>query len=287
MKVIRRFNNNVVLCVDNNGREVVAFGKALGFNKIPYELTDLKRIEKSYYGIENRYLKMINDLTQESLELSSQILDWCRAQLQGRINPNLLFTMADHIDFCIERYKKETSVRMPLYLDFRNLHPKEFAIGKRAVEKINAVFHVHLSQDEILGIAMNILNAESDLESNKIYKGAEQMTEEIIEIIEAEFQMEINKDSANYARYVSHMQYLFLRIDRNEVLNDGNGAMYVSFSEQEPKICECVLKISDYIVRMKQYKLNRDELLYLMIHIKRLCIREECYQQGITSEKKQ
>lgn len=287
MKVIRRFNNNVVLCVDNNGREVVAFGKALGFHEIPYELTDLKQIEKTYYGIENRYLKMINDLTQESLELSSQILDWCRAELQGRINPNLLFTMADHIDFCIERCQKGTSVRMPLYLDFCNLHPKEFAIGKRALEKINAAFRLRLPPDEILGIAMNILNAESDLESNKTYKGAEQMTEEIIDIIETEFKIEISKDSANYARYASHMQYLFLRIDKNEIIHDGNGAIYESFCKQEPAIHDCASKISDYIIRMKQYKLNRDELLYLMLHIKRLCIREECYQTGITSEKTQ
>ena len=51
MQVIRRFNNNVVLCIDSNGREVVAFGKALGFHEIPYELKDLNKIERSYYGI--------------------------------------------------------------------------------------------------------------------------------------------------------------------------------------------------------------------------------------------
>lgn len=285
MKVIRRFNNNVVLCLDNNGREVVAFGKALGFHEIPYELTELSLIERSYYGIENRYLMMINDISNDSLEIASQILDWCRKFLEGQINPNLLFTMADHIDFCIERYKKNLNVKMPLYYDFENLHPKEFKIGKRALECINEKYKVKLPPDEIVGIVMNILNSELDLKSNKSQQDVEASIDDILKIIEKEFKIKVDKNSANYARYISHMQYLMIRITDKQLINEGNAEMYESLSKQYPNSKKCALKISDYIIRTKDYQLNQDELLYLMIHINRLCVREECYQQGITSEK--
>ena len=33
MRVLRTINNNVVICLDNNENEVVAFGKGIGFNK--------------------------------------------------------------------------------------------------------------------------------------------------------------------------------------------------------------------------------------------------------------
>ena len=31
MRIIKKINNNVALCVDHSGREVVAMGKGLGF----------------------------------------------------------------------------------------------------------------------------------------------------------------------------------------------------------------------------------------------------------------
>ena len=37
MRVIRNINNNVALCLDGNGNEVVAFGKGIGFKKPPYD----------------------------------------------------------------------------------------------------------------------------------------------------------------------------------------------------------------------------------------------------------
>ena len=33
MKVVRKINNNAVICIDGNGNEVVAFGKGIGFHK--------------------------------------------------------------------------------------------------------------------------------------------------------------------------------------------------------------------------------------------------------------
>ena len=33
MRVLRTINNNVVICLDNNENEVVAFGKGIGFKK--------------------------------------------------------------------------------------------------------------------------------------------------------------------------------------------------------------------------------------------------------------
>ena len=48
MKVIKKINNNVALCLDGNQRELIAFGKGIGFKPIPYELTDLSVIERTY-----------------------------------------------------------------------------------------------------------------------------------------------------------------------------------------------------------------------------------------------
>ena len=46
MRVIKKINNNVALCLDNNNHELIAFGKGIGFPKIPYELDDLNKIDR-------------------------------------------------------------------------------------------------------------------------------------------------------------------------------------------------------------------------------------------------
>ncbi|MBM6842114.1 hypothetical protein H6A03_11405 [[Clostridium] spiroforme] len=40
MRVLRTINNNIVICLDNNNNEIVAFGKGIGFSKKPNEKLD-------------------------------------------------------------------------------------------------------------------------------------------------------------------------------------------------------------------------------------------------------
>ena len=46
LQVIKNINNNVVICMDDYERELVAFGKGLGFLAAPYELTDLSKVQQ-------------------------------------------------------------------------------------------------------------------------------------------------------------------------------------------------------------------------------------------------
>ena len=62
MRVIKKINNNVALCLDNNNHELIAFGKGIGFPKIPYELDDLNKIDRTYYGINHNYLNLMDML---------------------------------------------------------------------------------------------------------------------------------------------------------------------------------------------------------------------------------
>lgn len=49
MKVVKKINNNVAICLDSNNCELVAFGKGIGFPKMPYEIQDLSLIDRTFY----------------------------------------------------------------------------------------------------------------------------------------------------------------------------------------------------------------------------------------------
>ena len=75
MKVVKCINNNVAICLDDDNNELVAFGKGIGFKKPPFEI-DVTVIQKTYYGIDENYVHMINEIPEEILLLSEEIIKY-------------------------------------------------------------------------------------------------------------------------------------------------------------------------------------------------------------------
>lgn len=74
MRAIRKINNNVAICMDNNAKELIAFGKGIGFPKMPYEITDLSVIQMTFYRIDSNLYKMIEEIPDDILQVSAQIV---------------------------------------------------------------------------------------------------------------------------------------------------------------------------------------------------------------------
>lgn len=161
MKVIKKINNNVAVCLDNDNHELIAFGKGIGFPKTPYELTDLSKIWRTYYGINPSYLGLLNDIPEEVFALSIKIVDFAKMKIDNQINANIVFTLADHINFSIERYKKGLDLKMPFVYDIQHLYEKEMDVGQYAIRLINKSMKIYLSKDEAVSIALHFINAEN------------------------------------------------------------------------------------------------------------------------------
>ena len=48
MRIKKVFNNNVVLVIDDLGKEQIVMGKGVGFQKFPKDLIDTNKIEKRF-----------------------------------------------------------------------------------------------------------------------------------------------------------------------------------------------------------------------------------------------
>lgn len=67
MKLVKKINNNFAVAVDDNGEEVVVYGKGIGFQKMPCVLSDLSLISRSYYNVDPKYLSMIGSISPKTL----------------------------------------------------------------------------------------------------------------------------------------------------------------------------------------------------------------------------
>ena len=274
MKVIKKINNNVALCLDSNGKELIAFGSGIGFPKTPYELEDLSKITRTYYGVNSNYLELLHEIPENVFEISAVIVEYAQTKIFNEFCPNVVFTLADHIHFAIERSKKNMTLKMPFSYDMEHLYEKEMEVGKKAVLYINKVLKIHLSSQEAYGIALHLINSENfEKEETKDDK---EIIEEITRLIEQEMTCKINKRNFSYSRFVSHMQYLLKRKDTEMFDLDENKHMFEDMKKECPKTYACVNKINEYIESELGWKMNKDESFYLMIHVNRLIDREDC-----------
>lgn len=259
------------------GVQVVAFGKGIGFNKPPFEL-EMEKIQRTFYDIDPIYLQMIQNISVEMIEISAKVIDYARTKVEYLLNSSIVFTLADHLAFAIQRYEQKMHLAMPIYYDVKSLYEEEYAIGVFALKLIENKMNIKLPKEEITSVALHMINAAAMARN----KGAKQdntfAINHIKEIVEYQFNTKIDEDDFNYSRFVSHLQYLLKRGEQGKSITSENFVLYTSIKENFPEVYTCALRINEYLHEAYGFTFNEEELLYLMLHINRLCVREDCHR---------
>ena len=133
MKVIKNINNNISLCLDSRNNEVVAFGKGIGFTKPPYDVP-LSKIDRTFYDVDEEQLAVLKRIPEDVLEAAAEIVDLANEKMDNQFRENVVFTLADHIDFSVQRYRKNINIKLPLLYEVRQLYPGESELGKQALD---------------------------------------------------------------------------------------------------------------------------------------------------------
>jgi Transcriptional antiterminator len=270
MKAIKKINNNVAICVDSNNKELIAFGKGIGFQAMPYEISDLSLISMTFYRIDNKFYNLIEEIPENIFEVAALIANKAQTTLKCNLNPNLVVGLADHINFAIIRMKKYKKMKMLFSYDVEQLYPKETRLGRYAVELIQKKLYVNLPDSEITSIAMHFVNAEEENEPEAEVAEAEALIWDVTDKIENFFAVALDRNDFNYNRFAMHMRYYFKRIKEKKQFIDDNVAIVQVMKENNPKVYECASMISKFIDEKLGSESTEDEMLYLMMHINRI-----------------
>lgn len=124
---------------------------------------------------------------------------------------------------------------------------------------------------------MHFINVQDYSKAENAF-GIEQHYEELLQkmtdLIEQELDIRVKKDTFNYARFATHVQYLLKRIFENKHIDSDNLLMYKSIQEEYPEIAKCVDNICSYYKKEWALELSEEERLYLIMHINRVCSKE-------------
>ena len=274
MKLLRKINNNAAVAQDKRGREMVVLGRGVGFHTMPYELTDLSVVYRTFYDVDPQYYEMLSSLPEEALLAAADIAEQAEITLHAELNPNLPFTLADHIAFAQQREQQGIRLATPLHYDVQHLYPREYELGLRALETVRLRTGASLPRAEAVSIALHIVNAElegSDLSSTLT---AVEVLDEVTAAVEQELGITLDRESYNYARFAMHIQFLVRRLCAGQAMEQGSGRMLDELAAEYPAIYHCACTVAQNIQQHHGWHCNRDEVLYLMLHIYRVQTRE-------------
>lgn len=279
MKIKKVFNNNVALTEDANHKELVVMGRGLVFQKKVGDEIDVDKIEKTFItsseGFAHRLSELVDEIPYDIMILSQDIIDMASNDLQTQLNESLYLSLSDHIHFAITRLKEGLHIKNALLWEVQKFYRDEYRVAKKALELIKDRTGVQLSEDEVASIALHLLNARKDSVGMEETIAMTTIVKDITTIVKYHFGIDLDEDSMNYSRFITHLRYFAYRMLRKEFVEGELDALYEQVRKQYPVAYECAKKIQIYLKEQFQVAVTKDELAYFMIHIHRVTSREK------------
>ena len=269
------YNNNVILAFENSSKkEVILTGCGIGFGKKPNDTIDDSKIEKKFViqdnNFESKVNKLASEIPEEVFAVSSAIIEYAEKNLNTTLDEYIYISLTDHIYFALKRYKENLPIKNELLYELRRIHKKEYERGKWAIEYINKTFNVNFLIDEAGFIAMHIINANYRESTNKSCL-IMNIINQILDIIKNYYSIEFIEDEINFDRLLTHLKFFAKRlIDKTESIDTNNNGLLEIVKVQYKESYDFVKQIKSFIEENYTYKVNDDEVLYLILHINRV-----------------
>lgn len=274
MIVKKILNNNLVLALDQNEREHIIIGKGIGFtNTVGKELRSTN-IEKIFVlkSKENTrlYLEMLKNNSSKNIQIITDVIEEINKKMNEKLDEKIYITLSDHLIFAIERYKNNIILQNKMLWEIKNFYPTEYKIAKEALLKLNEYLNIDLPDEEAGNIAFHIVNAQTEKLNMENTISSIKILKDIFNIIQIFYKKQINSESVNYLRFVTHFQFFIQRIIDDKMLDSKDTFLYEQVVLGYPEAFKCSMRIKDYIQKTLNAEITKEEILYITVHIVRI-----------------
>lgn len=278
MRFLKSYNNSVALVENEQGKEEIVIGKGIGFGLKKGDQIDQEKIERRFITAEEQEsIMQLKDISAKTLELTTKVIKLAEPKLNIKFNDFQYLALADHIDFALTR--SEDSIDMNATntrWEVRNLFPEEYAVAKNAIAVIEKATTQKLPASESILMTYHFVNATSNNAKLQETIQITQLITEIIKIVSYEYQLELDQQSFNYSRFVSHLRTLLVRLlkDKQQEGEKLDPALLKLMQIKYPRAYETAERIAILLNAKMDWQLEADELVYLTLHIFRVTSRQ-------------
>lgn len=280
MEIKKILNNNVVVTNNELNQEIVVMGRGLAFQKKVGETIDASKIEKKFVlenrGISEKLAKLLKDTSEIYLNISSKILDYAQSLLPYKLDEYLYVALTDHLSFAISRHKQGIHLKNQLLWEIRKYYKQEFQIALKALDIIENDTGIRLGEDEAASVALHLVNSQLSGENMAAAVQITEMVNNILNIVKYHFKMELDEDTLNYERFLTHLRFFAIRFIRKEKMEDTvDEFFYEQIKQKYNEAYKCTEKIATYLDNNFKWQLTNDEEIYLTVHIHRVTNRHQ------------
>jgi len=272
MKIAKILNNNAVIAVNAQQREVVVMGCGLAYKKRPGETLDATRIEKVFClqsdELNSRLGELLRQIPLEVMIACDRIIARATQQL-GELHESIYLTLTDHCHYAIERQKQGLSLKNALLWEIRRFYPHEYAMGEEACAIIARRLNIQLSEDEAGFIALHLITAQLNSAMPEVMKITRVM-QDILDLVEKQLQIKYIPDSLSYQRFITHLKFFAMRMHAQRTEAEEDDTLCNTIKSNYATAWRCAKKIENLLQLHYHYDLERDELTYLTLHIERI-----------------
>ena len=278
-RVRKALNHNTLIAISmENNQEYLVIGKGIGFGKKVSERFEIpENIECTVYSLHEqtergKAMDLIKGIEPVYLEIAGKVLAKSE-EVFGKIDKNILFPMADHIAFAVQRIRANEQISNPLTDDIRTLFHMEYKTAECVKDILWEMLQVEVDEHEIGYIALHIHSAIED-ENVALSMQIAMAVRECIRMIEEETGQTIDVMSLSYNRLMNHIRYMVARSIKGEKLKlNMNDYMSVKFPKSFWMATEVCKQLEKQLHRTSP--LDEVEIGYLAMHIERVLMDKE------------
>ncbi|MEG0274908.1 MAG: CAT RNA binding domain-containing protein, partial [Longicatena sp.] len=137
--ILKTLNNNVAQVKDENGKQLIIFGKGLAYGKKEGDVISDKLVIESYFLTKQDsayFSDIVGNISSSIINVAEMIIEEARKTLKGKYNANLLLMISDHLNFALQRYEDGIIIGSPLEYEIKRLYQEEVKVGTKALEII-------------------------------------------------------------------------------------------------------------------------------------------------------
>lgn len=266
-------NNNVVISIDESGRECVLMGRGLGFGLTTDDTVDPTKVEKTFIldaGPDGEHeRRLLTDAPYAVIEAVTRAVDEAERALARNLGRRFTIAVIDHVQYVIERLDQGLRIPTTTMPELRVLHPQEYAAAERMAGSISTSLDRELPPEESVFLTMHLLNATRD-EPNGTAALLFRRVQHVVHVVEHGLGITLDVEGPDYARFILHVQFLLQRLVNRTMLSSGDTSFFEFAKHSYPGSYAIATDVKTYVAAATGSELTDEELLYVIVHVERL-----------------
>lgn len=272
-RVVKVLNHNAVIAVDDSTIEYLIMGKGIGFGKKISENLESSDSDTVYSlktaGERGSASDLVRQTDPDCLEIADFILNNANRKF-GKVDRDILFPLADHIQYALERMRKNEELKNSLNDDIKIIYAEEYSVAQSCLGLVKDKTGLNLTEDELGYIALHIHSAIQNENVSQAMLAA-QLVRACADMISKKTGKEVEADSLDYNRLVNHIRYMVIRVQTGEKLKlNMNDYMSIKYPE--------TFAMAEDVCKQMSKSLNLPfdsaETGYLAMHMERIGSQE-------------